>query len=74
MKSVSRWQTKGVSKIKIKEIRTDVLKKTQQEMADALGITKSAYCRKESGGRAWKWQEIVKICTSADIDPRLVEG
>jgi len=66
--------TEEVSNIKIKEIRTDVLKKTQQEMADSLGITKSAYCRKESGGRAWKWKEVNLICKLADIDPRLIEG
>lgn len=62
-----------VINIKAKDIRLNVLKKTQQEMADMLNITRGAYCRKEIGLRDWKWQEILKICDKANLDPRVFE-
>lgn len=58
--------------ITIKEIRTDVLKQTQHEMAEKLGITKAAYCRKEKGQREFKWREVLKICDLAGVDPRTI--
>ena len=59
--------------ITIKEIRTEVLKMTQQVLAEKLGITKAAYCRKEKGQREFKWKEVLKICDLAGVDPRLVD-
>ena len=58
--------------ITIKEIRTDVLKQTQQELAEKLGITTAAYCRKEKGNREFKWREVLKICDLSGIDPRTI--
>ena len=73
MRLFVKQQRKEVRTITVKEIRIKVLKMTQQNISDALGITKSAYCRKENGQREFKWKEILRICELSGVDPRLIE-
>ncbi|MCP4363535.1 MAG: helix-turn-helix transcriptional regulator [Chloroflexi bacterium] len=34
---------------------------SQKQVADALGLSKSAICRRESGDSGWRWVEIEKL-------------
>ena len=61
-----------MKKYTIKEIRTEILKMSQESLAHALGITKQAYVLKEKYVHPLKAKELIAICQMAEIDPRLV--
>lgn len=63
-------EQKGVRTIKVKEIREDILKLSQAELGKELGMTQQAYSNKETGKRAFKWQEIIRICKLAKVNPK----
>ena len=58
-----------VINITIKEIRTEILKKSLEEMGEMLGITRQAYWLKETGQRELKSRELLEICRQAKVNP-----
>lgn len=59
--------------ITVREVRTEILKLTLDELSKKMGITRAALCRKERGEREFKAKEILFICKLADIDPMTLE-
>lgn len=59
--------------ITIKEIRTNILNKTLDDMGKMLGITRQAYWYKETGRREFKCRELIAICKAAKVHPFEVE-
>ena len=62
-----------VRNITIKEIRTEILKMSLEDMGKMLGITRQAYWLKETGKRELKSRELLAICREAKVNPLEVE-
>lgn len=54
----------------IKEIRTEVLKMTQRQLADKLHIGVKSYSNKECGIRRFTAPEIIQISRLSNVDCR----
>lgn len=52
-----------------KQVRTELLRMTQEKLAKKFNITDGALCNKESGRRSYSAKEIIKLAKMANIDP-----
>ena len=61
-----------MDRFSVKSIRIN-LGKSQQEMAEYLGITTRSYMDKENGVSKWYWDEIKKISKIANIEIKKIK-
>jgi DNA-binding XRE family transcriptional regulator len=62
-----------MGKTKLKNIRTEILHLSQEELAHKLGITTAAWASKERYVRPLKAVELIEIARLASLDPREIE-
>ena len=57
----------------LKEIRTKILKRSQEDLAHELGMTVATYAKKEKYSRPLKATELMDIARLAGLDPREIK-
>lgn len=61
-----------MKKYTLQQIRTDILKTSQEKLAHSLGISMASWSLKEQYKRPLKASELIMLSEMAELDPRRV--
>lgn len=57
----------------LQQIRTDIIKLSQEKLAHSLGISLASWSLKEQYKRSLKATELIKLSEMAKLDPREIK-